>query len=63
MRILLAMLIFGLSGCITPAMLKEMAKDNATFCGKVTMIYGTFEYARTNIIDGDVECNGLKVRK
>lgn len=57
----LAALCLLLSGCMTPALLREMAKDSATFCGRVSSLYGTVEYARTNISAGNVECNGLKV--
>ncbi|MEN6401270.1 MAG: hypothetical protein ABFD94_04945, partial [Armatimonadia bacterium] len=58
----LAVLCLCLSGCFTPAMLREMAQDSATFCGRVTSVYGTVEYARTNITAGNVKCNGLEVQ-
>lgn len=59
LAILLATVL--LSGCVSPAMLEALAKDQATFCGQISTVYGTVKVARTNIQNGDVTCDGLKV--
>jgi hypothetical protein len=49
-------------GCsIDPAVFEALAKDNATFCARITTIYGTMTVSRTNIVNGDVKCDALEV--
>jgi hypothetical protein len=56
------LLCLGLTGCAgNAAVIEALAKDQATVCSKLTTIYGTVTFARTNITNGDVECDSLKV--
>jgi hypothetical protein len=54
--------VFALGGCFgNAAVIEALAKDNATFCLKLTTLYGTVNFARTNITAGDVTCDSLQV--
>lgn len=61
-NVVLAMLcgaVCLLSGCLSAASLVEaMGKDPASICLQVNTVYGTARIARTNIVNGNVTCNG-----
>lgn len=54
-----------LSGC-APSNLADVIRaagqDNATFCGRITTVYGTATFMRSNIYQGDVSCDTLSIR-
>lgn len=57
----------GFSGCSSTNLadvLVAAGKDPASVCGSVMTVYGSIKFARTNITNGDVQCNqdGLTVR-
>ncbi len=58
---LLGIVIFsvGVAGCASTAdLVKALGQDPATVCVNVTTVYGTLRVARTNIVQGNVTCNG-----
>lgn len=62
MKYLLLVLVLSLAGCAgNAAVIEALSKDEATFCFKLTSLYGTVTAARTKISSGDVTCDGLQV--
>lgn len=61
----LMLVLVGAAGC-APSNLADViaaaAKDDATFCGRVTTVYGTATFMRSNVHGGDVSCDTLSVR-
>jgi len=54
-----------LSGCSSTNLadvIQAAAKDEATVCARVTSVYGTLTYLRTNVHGGDVACDTLGVK-
>lgn len=68
MRLTLVLLPLLLAGCSTfglsPEQIDALAKDPATVCTSITSVYGKFQFARTNIVNGNVACSqdGLTVK-
>lgn len=60
----LVALMLMLGGCMgNAAVIDAMARDQATICfSNSNMWSGTTNFARTNITNGDVECDKLKVK-
>ena len=42
--------------------IRAAGQDNATFCGRLTTVYGTATFMRSNIYQGDVSCDTLSIR-
>lgn len=42
--------------------IEALGKDQATVVVKINTIYGTVLYCRTNIMNGDVDCNGEGIK-
>lgn len=61
----LLFMLMLLSGC-APTNLAQVieaaSKDDATFCARVTTVYGTATVLRSNIHGGDVSCDTLTIK-
>ena len=58
-------LVAALAGC-SPSNLADVVKaagqDNATVCARVTSVYGTLTYMRSNVANGDATCDTLSIK-
>ncbi len=60
--LLFAAFLVLVSGCaFDAATIEALSRDNATFCARISSIYGVVAVSRTNITTGTVKCDGLEV--
>lgn len=60
---LLVLLTPSLAGCVSPALVRALAKDPSTVCAVYVGIYGNLQISRTALPSGKVTCSkdGLTV--
>ena len=55
-------LVAFISGCFgNPELIKALASDTGSICGKVITPYGGTEFLRSNMIAGKATCNGMTI--
>jgi uncharacterized lipoprotein YehR (DUF1307 family) len=62
--IVLCMALVALAGCSSTniaELAKALSGDNATVCNKLTTVYGSDTFLRSNVQNGKVSCDGLTI--